>query len=200
MATSSVALSENCDEYTDHASSFIHYTAIHPKNENCKIEGSIMSCQTHDFEQPDDITSSNIRDNVSTRANNLPQCFGLNFDEFQVEAKPVILGALTTELSGETLAQRHYASNCADGFNLSKITTHNYYTCRNFGDITTDDGKTIRNYHKTWDGVLPSCEDNLELSKQTEEDIKKIVQHRNKVNGWSMKLSDIACNIYGSSL
>lgn len=198
--STAVSLSDNCDSYTDHASSIIQYRAVHELEDKCVVSGSIMSCQKEQYERPDAKTLNNIIENVKSAAAQNIHCQNIDLDKFQIETKPVILGATSTELDGEDIARRHMASNCADGFDLGKINTHNYYTCRNFGEMTQKDGKKVRNYHKVWDGILPSCEQNVELSLQTEEDIKKLVQYRNKLNGIDMKLEDIACDIYGSSV
>lgn len=195
--STSVPFSDNCDSYTDHASAVIQYKATHKKQPKCKVEGSIFSCQTEQYEKPDELTRTNIMDNIKSAAGTLNICKGLDMGDFEINTKPVILGATSTELSGEDIAKRHMASNCADGFDIKKINTHNHYTCRNFGEWKNSDGKMVRNYHKTWDGILPSCEQSFELALQTEEDIKKLVQYRNKVQGNEMKYEDIACDIYG---
>ena len=194
-----VPFSDNCDSYTDHASSIIQYRATHKKEPLCKVSGSIFSCQTEQYERPDSKTLENISDQIKTLSHSVPECKGLNPTEFVIDSKPIILGATSTELSGKDISERHMASNCADGFDIKKINTHNYYSCRNYGEWE-ENGKMVRNYDKVWDGILPSCEASVELSPQTEEDIRKLVQYRNKLQGRDMKYEDIACNIYGRPL
>lgn len=196
----SVKLSDNCDSYTDHASSYVNYTAIHPQNESCRVEGSIWSCQTSQYEEPDKMTSESINRHVREQASSSLSCEGLDLSAMEIDTKSVILGARSTELSGEDIAKRYMASNCANNFDISNINTHNYYTCRNFGEMENEKGDKFRNYHKTWEGVLPSCEEGISFAKQTEEDVKKLVQYRNKLQGVKMNLSDLACNIFGSSV
>lgn len=194
-----ITLSKNCDEYTDHVSSQINIVATHNESSNCVIRTTVMSCQEKQFEKPDDLTMGTIREKVSSLAEGNSACIGLNTSNFDYNVQTVIIGAKSTELSGKDLYERRMASNCADGFDIGKINSHNHYTCRNFGEMErTSDGKMVKNYHMKFTGILPSCEKGFELSEQTDEDIKKLVQYRAKEEGLKMKFEDIACDTFGS--
>jgi hypothetical protein len=194
----SVPFSDNCDSYTDHASSMIYYSA-RGSDGKCVLDGTIFSCQDKQYERPDKSTVDTINRNLEMQIRSNPSCMGMAIDDLSMSFKPVIIGAKTTELSGEDIAKRHMASNCADSFDIGKINTHNHYSCKNYGTYEQD-GKTVRNYDKVWDGILPSCEQSMELSEQTDEDIKKLVLHRAEKSGIVMKMEDLACNIFGSSV
>ena len=196
-----ITLSKNCDEYTDHVSSQVNVMATHKDSGTCQINTTIMSCQESQFETPDELTMKTIKDKVYTMAENEPSCTGLNFDDFEFLTKSVILGSKSTELSGKDLFQKRMASNCADGFDIKKINSHNHYTCRNFGTMKqVSTGKDVKNYNMTFTGILPSCENSFELSAQTEEDIKKLVMYRAKEEGLLMKFEDIACDTFGAPI
>ena len=194
-----IALSKNCDEYTDHASSQINVTATHEQSSKCVVKTTIMSCQEKQFERPDQLTMDTIEEKVISLAENNPLCSGLDTNLFNYETQSVIIGAKTTELSGKDLYDRRMASNCADGFDLGKINSHNHYTCRNFGEMERiSDGKKVKNYHMKFTGILPSCEKGFGISEQTDEDVRKLVQYRSKEEGLKMNLEDIACDMFGA--
>jgi hypothetical protein len=193
-----IALSKNCDEYTDHASSQINVKAIHKDADKCFINTTIMSCQEGQFERPDKATAESIQDLISSLSEKNDLCTGLDATRFDITTHSVILGAKTTELSGKDLHERRMASNCADGFDLGKINSHNHYTCRNFGEMEKSDGTKVRNYHMKFSGILPSCEKDITLSNQTDEDIRKLVKYRAGEEGLKMNLEDIACDIFGA--
>ena len=194
-----ITLSKNCDEYTDHVSSQINVVASHPVSDQCVIKTTVMSCQEQQFETPDGHTMETIKERVRELAEENKFCIGLNSNDFKYDTKTVILGSKSTELNGKDLYERRMASNCADGFDIGKINSHNHYTCRNYGEMErVSDGKKVRNYHMTFTGILPSCEKGINISDQTEEDIKKLVQFKAKEEGLLMKLEDIACDTFGS--
>ena len=194
-----ITLSKNCDEYTDHVSSQVNVTATHDLSSNCVIKTTVMSCQEKQFERPDEYTMNTIKEKIRSLAEENEQCSGLDYSMFNYDTKTVIIGSKSTELNGEDLYKRRMASNCADGFDIGKINSHNHYTCRNFGEMErVNDGKKVKNYHMKFTGILPSCEKGFELSEQTDEDIRKLVQYRAKEEGLKMKLEDIACDTFGA--
>ena len=193
-----ITLSKNCDEYTDHASSQINVVATHKDYPTCTIKTTVMSCQESQFETPDEDTMKTIKDEIFSIAKEKPQCMGADLSQFHINTTSVILGSKSTELSGKDLFEKRMASNCADGFDIKKINSHNHYTCRNFGTMKNlSKNKDVKNYNMKFTGILPSCEKGYELSEQTEEDIKKLVQYRAKEEGLGMKLEDIACDTFG---
>ena len=194
-----ITLSKNCDEYTDHVSSQIKVTATHKDVPQCVLETTVMSCQEKQFERPDEGTMETVKEKIRSLAEEKEVCRGLEFNNFDYHTQVVIVGAKSTELSGQDLYKKRMASNCADGFDLGKINSHNHYTCRNFGEMERkSDGKKIKNYHMKFTGILPSCEKGVGLSEQTDEDIRKLVQYRAREEGLNMKLEDIACDTFGS--
>ncbi len=194
-----ITLSKNCDEYTDHVSSQVNVTATHPMSDKCVLKTTLMSCQEKQFETPDEATFGSIKEKIRELAEENPACIGLDMNMFDYKTQTVILGSKSTELSGKDLYERRMASNCADGFDIGKINSHNHYTCRNYGEMErVSDGKKVRNYHMTFTGILPSCERGFEISDQTDEDIKKLVQFKAKQEGLIMKLEDLACDTFGA--
>ena len=203
-----MSLSKNCDHHTDHVSSIVTVSATHKDSKLCKISSSIMSCQEMDYENPDKKTMETIYSEVLKKANENPECAGLtgHKDQFDYDLKTVIVGAKTTELSGKDLNNRMMASNCADGFDMRKITNHNQFDCSVFGDLTYSDGTKTRNYRKSHTGILPSCEHSFNLSEETVEDIKKIVKYNIEQNEHpdlgrpKVNIKDISCRIFSPPL
>ena len=203
-----MSLSKNCDEHTDHVSSIVTVSATHKESKLCKNDTSVMSCQEIDYENPDKKTMETIYTEVLKKANENPACSGLSDskDSFLYDFKTVIVGAKTTELSGRDLNNRLMASNCADGFDIRKVTNHNQFDCFLYGDLTYSDGTKTRNYGKSYSGRLPSCENSFNLADETVEDIKKIVKYNIEQNEHpelgkpKVDIKDISCRIFSPPL
>ena len=203
-----MSLSKNCDEHTDHVSSIVTVSATHKDSKLCKIDASVMSCQEIDYENPDKKTMETIFSEVRKKSYENPACAGLSDynGDFEYDLKTVIVGAKTTELSGKDLNDRMMASNCADGFDLRKVTNHNQFECFVYGDLTYKDGTKTRNYGRAYTGRLPSCENSFDLADETVEDIKKVVKYNIEQNEHpelgspKVNMKDISCRIFSPPL
>jgi hypothetical protein len=187
--------SPNCSEYNDHASTLFSFTVSDRSQQNLpEYESFMVSCQTTNYERPDRVTQNAIQE-VSLNALQKQSVSQIDPNNLDITTSGVMLGTKSTDLSGSDIAFHRMASNCAPSFDLNKVTSYNQFQCNYLGTGVTETGRKVRNPFQTWKGTLPSCETSLELSDQTEEDIRKLVFHNAGGDDAQLNLEDFVCRV-----
>lgn len=187
--------SPNCTDYTDHASTLFTFSAKDKSQPDLpEFQSFMMSCQTSNYERPDEATMKAMQ-NVSMQGLQKHSETKVKPSNVELEAEGVMLGAKTSDLSAKDIQYHRMASNCAPHFDINKVTSYNRFECNYVGTGVTETGRKVRNPFQTWKGTLPSCETGLELSDQTEEDIRKLVFLNAGGDDAQLNLDEFVCRV-----
>lgn len=169
------------------------YTVMFPNHD--VLPHIITSCQTDELNTPDATTKSYMR---QMSEDYIFDATGLitkvNDDDLQYVS--VAMQDTVSSTSGEEMMQRKMTSSCAPHYDLNRVTSYNHYSCNYLGTGIDESGRTVRNPMKTWKGMIASCDNSIEISQNTEEDIKKVVFERAGGDESKMNIDEFICNIY----
>lgn len=154
----------------------------------------MMSCQEEQYESPDSTTLDSIvkscEEYLFDRKGDLT-----NVNASDIDIKSINLKIKTSGESGKDILEHKMASSCAPHYDTSKITSYNKYTCNYLGTGVNEHGNIVKNPFKTWSGMLPSCENSIEISPKLEHDVKKLVYERAGGDDYKMNVDEFICNI-----
>ena len=119
-------------------------------------------------------------------------------DDQDLQYVSVAMQDTVSSMSGQEIMQRKMTSSCAPYYDLNIVTSYNHYSCSYIGTGIDESGRTVRNPMKVWKGMIASCDNSIEISQETEEDIKKIVFERAGGDDFKMDINEFICNIYGA--
>ena len=179
--------SQNCKD-NKQVTSVFHYVAHDSADPNKVHQSTMFSCQHTDHSNPDSETSRSIYTIAKAK---------LNTDTVEIpHIHGIPLKMQGTEKSAKEISKRRMASNCAPHYNLNEITSYNKFTCRYLGKGVDEEGNEVQNPFQTWRGTLPSCDDGIEISKETEHDIKKLAWHAAGGEEAKMDVNQFLCHIH----
>ena len=111
--------SPNCNQYTDHASTMFTFSARDDTQNNLpEYESFMVSCQSTNYEKPDDVTLEAMKD-VASKGLQKHSTNTILPKNIQVDFAGIMLGTKSTDLAPEDIAFHRMASNCAPHFDIT---------------------------------------------------------------------------------
>lgn len=183
--------STNCKRYTDAVSTLVELEAHVASEPACTARFTAFSCQTSQYEEPDDAT----RLMLTEKAEDALESKGCDIDEMQTSFRTHIVGARSVEYDAPKLARGGFASNCYVTGNDPNMATHKITArCKPQYDMTDVDGNRVRNFDMTFHSDLAACDISDEAMPQLVEDAQKVAAHNAAQNGYTLdKPEHLAC-------
>lgn len=192
----SVLRSKNCARYYDTVNVYVDATvSVEGREDTCSVDVSAFSCQTSEFERPDDVTRTDLIERGRTALSKIPGCVTDDSMPLKFVASTNLMGAQEMEYSPEKLVKLGMTSNCYTAGNDPNNATHiGRAVCHPMESMTNALGQRVKNTNMKIHSNLAVCDLSDEAMPQVMEDLRKVAAHNSSQNGFTPdRPEDLAC-------
>tara|TARA_B110000008_G_scaffold18824_1_gene17437 strand:+ start:701 stop:1447 length:747 start_codon:yes stop_codon:yes gene_type:complete len=149
----------------------------------------MVSCQTGNLHKPDHTTLDAMKNATA--------------DKLNIEKKNVDIQTFAVKLEDTSYQEKiknvlgkKMASSCGPDYNLNKITSYNRFECHYLGVGEDEKGRKVRNPFQTWKGTLPSCDDDVRISDELEQEIREVAYDAASGDEAKLNVDEFMCRIH----
>jgi len=185
--------SSNC-KVGDTPTSLFTYFATNKHDLQDEYQATMLSCQSTNLDTPDEETRKRMK--VTAQAH-FQQDFEHRVEEsdIDIDAHGIALGNQGRKKKAADISKHRMASNCGPRYHLNNVTAYNRFTCQYLGEGLDEQGRKVRNPVQKWRGTLASCESDLKIPDDVEQDIRLLAWEAAGGDEAKLDINQFLCQI-----